>query len=265
MLYLYNREIFSGIHLPSHDHTHHLRVWQFARELILIWCEAGRQFSLQEIELLILAVFFHDTGMSHTQHMKHGAVSRKFCEAFLLENSLQKMPHASELLNAVEMHDDKEYADTHRDPTSLLTLLNLADDLDAFGLVGVYRYAEIYLMRGIFCHEIPGKVLPNLDTRYNHLTSLLPMANEEFAIRCKIRFTLTSEFYEAATDDLKKEMTNTPVSSAHLMVLSEIAEQVITKKRNPLQLATEGLSSPATRDWWNSFEQEWNHYKYPET
>ncbi|MFN8208794.1 MAG: HD domain-containing protein, partial [Bacteroidales bacterium] len=131
ILYLHDREIFSGIHLPSHDHTHHLRVWQFARELVMVWEESGRRFSMEEIELLILAVFFHDTGMSRTQQSRHGLVSREFCEAFLQENKLSAMAGKAELLDAIEQHDNKDYGLTHRDPTGLLTLLNLADDLDA--------------------------------------------------------------------------------------------------------------------------------------
>ena len=32
---------------------------------------------------------------------------------------------------------------------NLLTILSVADDLDAFGFIGIYRYSEIYLTRGI--------------------------------------------------------------------------------------------------------------------
>ena len=31
----------------------------------------------------------------------------------------------------------------------LLTILSVSDDLDAFGYIGIYRYTEIYLTRGI--------------------------------------------------------------------------------------------------------------------
>jgi hypothetical protein len=31
----------------------------------------------------------------------------------------------------------------------MLTILSVADDLDAFGYIGIYRYIEIYLERGI--------------------------------------------------------------------------------------------------------------------
>jgi hypothetical protein len=262
-LCLHDLEIFSGIHLPSHDHTHHLRVWQFARELVMVRVEEGKQFSQQDLELLILAVFFHDTGMSRTQHARHGIVSREFCEAFIRVNQLSEMAGITGLLEAVEKHDDKEYTQTHPDPASLLTLLNLADDLDAFGLVGVYRYAEIYLMRGISLDDIPGKVLLNLDTRYNHLIGLLPPASKAYAERCRNRFLLTRNFYEAAVDYLKKDKNHQPAFSIPLKVLEEIADLVIMKKHHPLQLAAEGLSSPATRNWWLSFEKEWNQYKSP--
>ena len=33
-------------------------------------------------------------------------------------------------------------------PNELLTILSVADDLDAFGFSGIFRYSEIYLIRG---------------------------------------------------------------------------------------------------------------------
>ena len=36
-----------------------------------------------------------------------------------------------------------------QDRNDLLTVLSVADDLDAFGFTGIYRYSEIYLTRGI--------------------------------------------------------------------------------------------------------------------
>jgi hypothetical protein len=263
-LYLHDREIFSGIHLPSHDHSHHFRVWQFARDLLIILAETGKQFSRQELELLILAVFFHDTGMSSTQHPRHGTLSREYCEAFLLLNPLSQQADTTELLDAIELHDDKDYTATNRNPAGLLTLLNMADDLDAFGLVGAYRYAEIYLMRGISCDEIPGKVLMNLDIRYNHLTGLLPLSNAAFARKCKDRFLLTRNFYAAVEGQQNNETNPPPAFSVHRKVLEEIAELVIKKKCNPLQLATYEQSSPETQNWWLSFVHEWNEYLSPE-
>ncbi len=42
---------------------------------------------------------------------------------------------------------EKDYT-SKRGSNDLLTVLSVADDLDAFGFAGIYRYSEIYLMTG---------------------------------------------------------------------------------------------------------------------
>ena len=40
-------------------------------------------------------------------------------------------------------------------------MLSVADDLDAFGFTGIYRYSEIYLMRGINPNQLGHLIIEN--------------------------------------------------------------------------------------------------------
>ena len=66
------RSYFQDVHLPSHDHHHHFRVWYFAREMINILSGSGVHFPEKLIESIIISVFFHDAGMSVTRDEHHG-------------------------------------------------------------------------------------------------------------------------------------------------------------------------------------------------
>ena len=50
-------------------------------------------------------------------------------------------------LDAVLNHDNKEYPDSGKNDD--LTILSVADDLDAFGFTGIYRFLEIYILRKV--------------------------------------------------------------------------------------------------------------------
>jgi len=164
------RDAFSDSFLPSHDETHHYRVWTIAIELIR---ELGAQniyFSETDIEKIIIAVFFHDVGMSKNPDKEHGKISREICEDFFKKNQDKKIKGLNEIYEAIENHDDKEYKNNihlHKDPKTLFSILSVSDDLDAFGIIGIYRYAEIFLMRNININELPDRVLDNITHRYH--------------------------------------------------------------------------------------------------
>ena len=52
------RDTFSDSFLPSHDETHHYRVWLIARELISELGTHDFYFSESEIKNIIIAIFF---------------------------------------------------------------------------------------------------------------------------------------------------------------------------------------------------------------
>lgn len=190
-------KLFSGVFLPSHDHLHHYRVWNHAKDLMLMLAESGYRFSPELPQQLILAVFFHDVGLIINHDEKHGMESRRLCEEFF-KNGDHPIPDGfPEILDAIENHDDKslQTGSGIEDPTRLVfRLLSTSDDLDAFGYTGVYRYAEIYLCRNVKPEDLPRRILENLNNRFTNLKSIFETI-PHFLERQEIRYWITYEFY----------------------------------------------------------------------
>ena len=134
--------------LFSHDIDHHRRVWRYAKELLEVINSHGGTFVPEFPGNLMIACYMHDLGMSADPGIRHGIHSRELCRQFLLKNFPDE-PGCEELLDAVENQDNKEYNLDDSSGNEILRLLSAADDLDAFGYIGIYRYIEIYLTRGI--------------------------------------------------------------------------------------------------------------------
>lgn len=199
LLPLFNHchELFSAVFLPSHDHLHHYRVWSHAKDLMLLMAASGCRIPPMLPQQLILAAFFHDAGLTSTQDEKHGLESRRLCEEFFSGGHHPLPEGFPEVLDAIEHHDDKSFRGrsiTGHPDRQLLLLLSASDDLDAFGYTGIYRYAEIYLCRGISPAELPGRILENLCNRFNNLKCTFEPLNH-FIERQEIRYWTTCEFY----------------------------------------------------------------------
>lgn len=199
-LYSYCQALFENYHIPSHDHTHHLRVWEYSKE-ILVALENHYELDYELIEASIISSFFHDTGLTKTLNENHGQESRNICQQYFNDNKLQKPENWDDILLAIEKHDDKDYKITSSNPASILSILCNADDLDAFGKIGVVRYTEIYLLRGISLNELPELVIKNLDKRFSNFEKTYKAFPELFN-KHKERYLDTRNYYEA----LKKEI-----------------------------------------------------------
>ena len=161
-------DCFRNVYLPSHDNWHHYRVWEYTKELLTNLSPA-KEFTHDEITNLIIAVFFHDTGMSVTKDESHGKESKHLCQQFFNNNQIQVPQNFSLALEAIEHHDDKAYPENNPyRGISISTILSVADDLDAFGYIGILRYAEIYLLRKIPISEISNKIINNAEKRFKH-------------------------------------------------------------------------------------------------
>jgi hypothetical protein len=205
--YHYVQEIFSGQHLPSHDHTHHFRVWQYAKEYLTELKSFQNPLSYQEVLSVFFSCFFHDTGLSVTLEKSHGKASRKLFDTFITEQKIPGLVYYKETCNAIEKHDNKEAiamdaAGFSQDHT--LAILSVCDDLDAFGAIGILRYTEIYLLRKIPMNEIPEKITKNLKFRIKNFqksSKHLP----EFLSRHQSRAIFTMEFFNHAARCNSKE------------------------------------------------------------
>jgi len=241
ILFSYCRDLFRDVYLPSHDHHHHLRVWHFTRELLRKFCENNSNLTYQFVEGLMIAVFFHDTGMSVTYGVKHGTESTRICRNFFHENKIPPPPDFTEILDAIENHDEKEYGESAgrikslRYP-SMNKLLNISDDLDAFGYTGIYRYAEIYLLRHIPAERLAGMVLKNLAGRFEHLSSSTTDLTNFMAHHYK-RYEITRLFF----DDLKKQTENIQPGELYgpIKVIRIIHEKIIVDRKHPADVIRE--------------------------
>jgi len=165
----YLKELFSGVFLPSHGIEHHKRVWKYAKELYIA---DNKVFTVpaneRAVEKLIIACYLHDAGMYADRSERHGVVSRKLCEEFLKSNNLP-MKEFDDILDAVETHTEKDNLPSG-EQNRLKIILNIADDLDAFGYTGIYRYIEIYTERGIALNDMGIRILKNVKIRFNNFS-----------------------------------------------------------------------------------------------
>jgi HD superfamily phosphodiesterase len=233
---------FQDRHLPSHNEDHHLRVWNYTKLLLL---NLPKNVSIHEEDLLrlIIAVFFHDQGMSITPSKEHGIISRKLCKTFFEEEHLTPPPHFDLVLKAIEQHDQKDY-NNFNEPENfdILKILNIADDLDAFGVIGAYRYSEIYLMRKISINDIPELVANNLRTRFTHFSQSF-QHNKQLIRSQTQRYITARNFFK----DLELQIKLIGVDASHQLgpigIINYI-QQVIIQKESPLRLAiTEALKA----------------------
>jgi HD superfamily phosphodiesterase len=191
--------------LPSHGLSHHRRVWNNARQLIAVQSRKDLAALIDPRELLI-ACYLHDIGMSEDPGTGHGLKSRKICESFLEKNNITQEQYP-QLLHTIEYHDRKEY-NTNLAPPPLLTLLSVADDLDAFGYIGIYRYAEIYLARGIEIAGLGEKVMRNAQGRFSYFLREFGEDEQLLRLHTKRHNILQDFFAELNTLSARKDFRN---------------------------------------------------------
>jgi HD superfamily phosphodiesterase len=184
--------IYDDKSLSSHGLEHHRRVWKYAREIIRLLAKKDLITDPDIIHKTLIACFLHDIGMSVDPGIKHGHYSMELCLDFLEKNHLEKSDYR-DVLMAVENHDNKEYT-TFTGKYDLLTILSVSDDLDAFGYIGIYRYSEIYLTRGIDLTEIGIMIIENAGKRFDNFTRTFGFSDELFQ-KHKKRYDILISFF----------------------------------------------------------------------
>jgi hypothetical protein len=196
---------YGNLLLPSHDLNHHRRVWRNARTILEELQRKGFCFTTGFQEQLLIACMTHDTGMAIDAGERHGRESRDICRRFLTENDIPQYLH-EEILFVVENHDDKSYTETSP-PDSLLTILSVADDMDAFGYTGIYRYIEIYLARNNPESCLADMIVTNATRRIKHLAKVYEFLPELCEIQIK-RFNILSDFLETTGREKQQTLTH---------------------------------------------------------
>ena len=224
-LYSNAKSIFSETKLPSHDHTHHQRVWNLCKSLLLEISRINSSMDQSLVEGVLIASFFHDLGMVRSNREDHGRLGRELCNSWFQEKGIA-LPHRfEEILEAIELHDNKEkgsYSIINRsDPPQILSLLSIADDLDAFGTIGIYRYAEIYLLRHISLTELGDRILANAESRFQNLQESCKMFPSIITLHQK-EYVILRDFYQSYRLQLQHEAIPDKVFVGHLGVINYI-------------------------------------------
>lgn len=178
--------------LASHGIEHHRRVWNYSKELVVLLDTQNIISDSSFVFKLIITCYLHDIGMSVDRGIRHGHHSKGLCVRFLHNNSLDKANY-QDVLSAIENHDNKEYK-TLATKNNLLKILSIADDLDAFGYIGIYRYSEIYLARGIKPGEIGHLIRENAAKRFENFVNILGFA-DEYVRNHKKRYEILDNFF----------------------------------------------------------------------
>jgi len=160
----YFLRIWGNTFMPSHDLDHHRRVWFYARELLASANSMLPETAVVDPEKLLIACYMHDIGMSAYRGVRHGKAGSEICKAFLTGNRL-KIADYQEAIKAIENHDNKDTIISSGE-YNILTLLSAADDLDAFGHIGIYRYLEIYHERKVLPRKAGVLIRKNAETRF---------------------------------------------------------------------------------------------------
>jgi HD superfamily phosphodiesterase len=212
--------------IPSHGLEHHRRVWRYVVELAL---EAEKHNRLNDSDLsqsLIIASFLHDIGMSVEPGEKHGRHSMEICRRFLRENHMDENDFPG-MLQAIMNHDNKDYLN-FSDQLDILTILSIADDLDAFGFTGIYRYLEIYLLRGIDISEIGSAIRKNALSRYNHFAKAFAFS-ECLINRHKKRYNILDSFFIEYGKEAPSYISGSKAPKGYCGIAESVKKAIIEK------------------------------------
>lgn len=212
--------------LASHGIDHHRRVWYYSKELLQSKSQCIHFANTQLPEKLIIACYLHDIGMSVETGVLHGKYSRSLCERFLNNNHLQT-EYYQDVLEAIEHHDRKNYA-LEKSASEILSILSVADDLDAFGYIGIFRYSEIYLIRGIRKEDIGHHVSTNAATRFNNFKMTFGSDTDMFQKHEK-RYKILDEFFNEYNRIVSKYKFGSDQPSGYCGVI-EMLHHFVKKK-----------------------------------
>jgi hypothetical protein len=194
---------FKSMQLRSHDQNHPARVWKYSKDYVEIFLPSfasDREFMVS----LLFASMFHDVGMVFDISETHGKVSEQLFRNYYAQTCFQQELLSrrcfENICEAIHLHDRKESVVKHTD-NYILQIISVADDLDAYGLVGAVRYIEIYGMRGIPPQEIPKRVLLNVGKRFERFEELCSsQALSSFYTTHRNRFEILIHFFSRAGD-----------------------------------------------------------------
>jgi HD superfamily phosphodiesterase len=251
--------IYDASLLPSHGISHHRRVWHHAKEILQD--PDFHDFEPDEsfFDKLIIAAFLHDSGMSVESGIRHGAESRKICEKFLIERGLP-IAEYSDVLDTVEYHDKKDYSQADK-PTDLLAVLSVADDLDAFGYIGIFRYLEIYIFRNKPMNELGDLIIANSEIRFQNFLRSCGYCQDLVEKHSK-RYEVTASFFNRYNQQVPFYRFDDQATSGYCGVAEIIRQRLnndLSEKRNVDSLIS--FPDPVIQWFFNELYNESESFK----
>jgi HD superfamily phosphodiesterase len=224
-LYNHAAYIFKENTLPSHDHSHHMRVWNLCKTLLREIDSFNTLTDQTLVDGILIAAFFHDLGMAFSTREDHGRFGSELCKSWFRETGKDKPERFEEILRAIELHDRKDVqiytTFSLEKPPEILGILSVADDLEAMGVIGIYRYAEIYLERGIPLEELGTRVLENAAKRFKNLSEGCRLC-VQLVVEYRQQYDELRQFFEQYNLQLKGTSKPDTVFSGQLGVINYI-------------------------------------------
>jgi len=141
-----------------------------------------------------------------------------------------------EILDAIEQHDIKgEKISAGIQPgisPVILDILTVADDLEALGIIGVYRYTEIYLKRKIDMKDLGARILGNASARYKNIKESCmncPALISEY----RPQYEWLISFFDSYNQQLLVHPSTRNVFYGHLGVVNYIRTLSVEGKTDP--------------------------------
>jgi len=226
------KELYHNSTLPSHDHTHHIRVWNLCKMLLREIAFFNSRLDYSLVEGVLIAALFHDLGMASSSREDHGLAGSKLCRLWFREEGKKAPERFDEILRAIELHDrkEKQIYNSFRPESSpeILGILSVADDLEAMGTIGIYRYAEIYLQRGIPLEELGTRILENALARFENLSNGCRFCGPMLT-RFRPQYEALRHFYEQYNLQLKNTTDPEKDKSGPLGVINYIRTGGLSK------------------------------------
>jgi hypothetical protein len=191
--------VYDEKYLISHGIDHHRRVWSYSKELLSITVGKFESELTQVPSKLLISSYLHDIGMSVDPGPRHGRHSRELCATFLSKNNLRETDY-QDVLETIMNHDIKDYT-RETGVIDLLTILSVADDLDALGFIGIFRYSEIYLTRGISLREIGHAILDNSAIRFDNILKT-GIYTDDYILKHRKRYNILNNFFREYNNQL---------------------------------------------------------------
>jgi hypothetical protein len=238
--------VYPANHLVSHGLEHHRRVWEYAKEIIADSGKSHLKTDSLFLTRIMIACYFHDIGMAEDHGVNHGISGIKKCEEFLRWNKMT-ISEFKDTLEAIGYHDDKEY-NTTSSRNRILTILSIADDLDAFGFRGIYRYSDIYLRRGVKPAELGLFIRKNSAGRYANFVRNGELS-ASFLKKHSDRFKILDSFFVYFDDQVHGYKFRTHYPSGYCGVVDIIISVIESENNQNFPNILKKYSNDSVIEW----------------